>query len=543
VIGRRPPLLLVAVALAVSLAAATPLLYVAVRAAEAPPELWQRLWNRQIPMLLENTLTLLVTCVLVTLILGVSLAYLVERTDLPGRSIWRWLLAMPLAMPAYVAALSIVILLRRGGLAEQVYRSLTGAGQGELWLPDIYTQWGATFAIGLCVYPYVYLPVAAALRSMDQSLEDAARLSGRGAWGAFRDVTLPLAMPAAAAGALLVGLYVLADFGTVSMLRYRTFTTAIFNQFGGQVDRSGAAILSCLLVGMAVTLLLVEAFFARRNRRYAREGAWRPPRPVRLRSARWVAVGYVAAVLGLALGLPVAVLGGLSARALLSPTAVDRLWMVGNQTLLNYAMNSLLVAVAAATLATILAFAPSYLAARYPGRLAFAVRAFSTAGYAIPGLIVGLGFVLLFLRAAPFIYGTVAMLVIGFTFRLLPQSIATGDTALLAVPSSLERAARVMGSSAIAAVCRVTAPLAAPGILASWAIVFLTAMKELPAALMLRPPGFDTLPVRIMVAANESVYTQAALAAILLVAITIVPFALLHLRVRPGLQRGLHEHV
>ncbi len=539
---QRSPLVLSMAALLVALLAALPLGYMLLRTWHATPGVWGRLWHGQIPGLLENTIWLVITTIGFTLIIGVAAAWLVERTDLPGRSIWRWLLALPLAIPAYVAAICWIILLRRGGLVEAAAINMFDLPRGQLPLPRIYNLTGATLVIGLSVFPYVYLPVAASLRSLDRTLEEAARISGHGPWQTFRCITLPLIAPAAAAGALLVSLYVLSDFGTVAMLRYRTFTVAIFQQFTGQIDRSGASILSFVLIGLTLPLLMGEAWASQRMRRTTRAAAWRPVQIVHLGRGRWLACAAVAILVLLSSGIPLLVLGGLSVQGIFFPTRVDQIWGINSQGLWQTGLGSLIVAAAAATLATLLSFAPALLATRYPGRFSGMLLAASKSAFALPGIIAGLALVLLFNRWVPFIYGTIMMMIIGFALRLLPQAVATNEAALRRVGPSLEQAARVMGCRPVAVFHRVTLPIAAPGIAASWALIFITSMKELPMAIMLRPPGFDTLPVRIWAAASESVHTQAAPAAFLLIVLTLLTLLLLMGRSRVGLDRVLLEH-
>ncbi|MCL5995525.1 MAG: iron ABC transporter permease [Chloroflexi bacterium] len=529
--------------MAVSLLAATPLLYVVLRALSASGDVWARLWLGQAPLLFTNTVALCLSTIGFATVIGMALAWLVERTNLPCRSLWRWALALPLAGPAYVVAACYIILLRRGGLLDEWVMHLTGAAQAQVPLPNIYGLGGATLVIGLCIFPYVFLLASAALRTMNRTWEEAARTSGRSAWQTFRAVTVPMLMPSVMAGVLLVGLYVLSDFGTVAMLRYQTFTTAIYSQFAGQVDRSGASILSAVLIVMTLPLLWAEAGLTRRGQRYSTNTLWRPQQALALGRWRWPALGFVCLVALLALGVPLAVLGGLSVQAWLSPTDADRIWSVGGEGIWGYGLNSLVLAVLAATLSTMLAFAPTHLAVRNPGRLAQTLLGLTKTAYALPGLIVGLGFVMIFNQWLPAIYGTLSMLVLGFAFRLLPQSVATSEAALKSVSPSLEAAARVMGCSGWTAFWRVTLPVATPGLLASWALVFITAMKELPTAILLRPPGFDTLPVRIWAAASESVYTQAAPPAFLLVVLTMAPLILLYSRHGVGVERVLHDRV
>ncbi len=534
------------VALCIGVMAAAPLAYIAVRAFGGGWEVWQRLWVGQIPLLIGNTFALLLTTVTASVVIGVGLAWLVEGTDLPGKSIWRWVLALPLAVPAYIAAITHILLLRRGGIVDQFAVNALGFERGTFPLPPIYSLAGATIAIALVVYPYVYLPVSARLRTLNRSYLEAARANGHTPISAFIRVTLPLILPAISAGALLVALYVLSDFGTVSMMRYRTFTSAIFNQFGGQIDRAAAAALSLVLIALTLPVVWAESRVANREKRLIGGSQWRPMQSrspslrVRNPGRRWVAFAVVTVFAFGALGLPVLVLGGLSAQALFFPTEADRIWSIGNDGALRHGFNSLSIAFVAATLATLVAFVPAYVVAKDRSRVGGVVMWLVKTPYALPGVIIGLAFIMIFNQFVPVIYGTVIALLAGYVMRLLPQSLSTGEVAFRSVQPSIEQAARVMGYNSWRAFWRVTLPIAAPGVLASWALVFITAMKELPTAMMLRPPGFDTLAVRVWAAASESVYTQAALPAFLLIMITVIPLAIVFRR-GFGITRAIGE--
>ncbi len=526
-------------AVLVGILAIVPLMYIVIRALEADAAVWERLWSRQIPVLAGNTLALTATTVFLSALLGIGAAWLVERTDLPGARVWRVMLALPLAIPAYVAAICWLILLRRGGVVDQVAMEWLGFARGTFPLPQITNLWGATIVISLCVFPYVFLPVGAALRSLDRSLEEAARMAGLSAWATLWRVALPLIMPAAAGGALLVALYALSDFGTVAMLRYRTFTLAIFQQFAGQVDRSAAAILSFILIGMATPALYGAAWLARRERQVTRT-RWQPRRLVPLGRWRPLALLAIGGLTFFSLGLPLLTLGGLTLQGWLFPTEVDRIWGVNNAGVLRHALNSVGLAVTAATGAIALAIFPALIAVRWPGRWSSLLLAACQSPFALPGIIVGLSFVLLFNRWMPALYGTLVVLVIGLVFRLLPQAVTANESALRIVSPSLEQAARTLGQSGARTFQRVTLPVAAPGLLAGWVLCFVTAMKELPTVILLRPPGFDTLPVRIWVAASESVHTQAAPSAFALIAVTIATL-LLVTRYRAGMEKALSQ--
>jgi iron(III) transport system permease protein len=519
------------IALSVGALSALPLAYVAARAAGADAALWSRLWSVQIGALLRNTVALVLSTSVFSTVFGVGLAWLVERAGPPGRSFWRLALALPLGMPAYVTAISYIIVFRRGGVAQQVWAAL-GFDPASVPLPDIYSLGGATLAIGLSLYPYVFLPVAARLRSTSRSLDEAARINGAGPLETLWRVHVPLLLPAMASGALLIALYTLSDFGTVTMLRYRTFTQSIYSQFAGSVDRSAAAALSMVLVGLTAPLLILESRLARGDRRRSATnaqggGQWRPAERVladrQPRLLRLFATLALASVVLIALVFPVGVLAALAGQALLAPTAVDVIWSQSAADTARHAFNSAALAAVTATLAGLMALAPAALVTQSRRtRLAALVSALCKAPYALPGVIIGLAFVMLFSTYWPAMHSTVVALATGMMLRLLPQAVTLGRVALASVPRALPAAARVMGSSPMHAFMRVTLPIAAPATAANWALLFLVAIKELPTVLMLRPPGFDTLAVRIWAAASESVYTQAALPAFVLVMLTML---------------------
>ena len=275
---RFPPLLLVAAALAVAIVAALPLVYLVVRATERPDALFDLLWRDRTFLLLRHSLTLMVTVTFGSLLLAVPIAWLTTRTDLPGRRIWWVASSLPLVVPSYVGGFAIIATLGPRGSVQGWLEPL-----GVQRLPEIYGWFGAWLTLTLFTFPYVLLPVRAALASLDSSLEDAARSLGMSAWATFWRVTLPQLRPAAAAGSLLVAFYVLSDFGAVSLMRYDTFTMGIYNQYRSAFDRTLAAGLSLVLVSLTLVVLLLEAW-TRKRTRYHRSsvGAAHPPRKVAL---------------------------------------------------------------------------------------------------------------------------------------------------------------------------------------------------------------------------------------------------------------------
>lgn len=533
--GQRPPWLLLGLATLVCLLAAVPLFYISLHAIRADPELWQRLTVGQVPRLLRNTVSLLVVVVAGACLVGTLAAWLVERTDLPGRRVWRWLLALPLAIPGYVAAVCAMFLLRRGGFIDQFAMQYLGFARQEFPLPPLFSLGGVAVIIVLYTFPFVFLAVSAALRTLDTTLDEAAQVAGHGPWRSFWTLTVPMLLPAIAAGGLLVGLYVLSDFGTVALLRYQTFTTAVYRQFAGTIGREAASVVSLGLIGLSLLLLISEAWIHRRDRWYTRSGAWRPQRLLRLGRWRWAVFGAIFGLAGLSLFLPIVVLTGLTIQGIVAPSEVDRIWNVGAVSTWRYGANSLLLAILAATLAIALAVAPTFLAVRYQSVYAQTLLNLGKTAFALPGILIGLGFLMFFLRTP--LYATVAALVCGLAFRLLPKTLASTEATLRFVSPTLEQAAQTLGSSWRATLRRVTLPLAAPGLLAGWALAFVTAMKELPLLVILRPPGFDTLSIQIWEAANDSVYTQAAPPALLMVALTMATLALVYRLGRRGIDQ------
>lgn len=513
----RPSLLLAAGAVAA--AAALPLLYVLTRAAGAGSRTWSQLLDRRIPELLGNTLGLAAIVCAGTLVVGAALAYLVVRTDLPGRRAVAVLAALPLAVPPYVGAVAYAdVLGPRGGL-----RDLLGVEE----LPAIFGFPGAALALMVFTYPYVFLLAAAALRGLDPSYEEAARGLGRGPLAATATV-LRMIAPALAGGTLLVGLYVLSDFGAVSIMRYDTFTTVIYGELGGRFDPPAAAALSSVLVLLTLAFL-AGAVRARGRGSFEQAGAAPVGRsPRRLGRWRWPACAAVALVLGMALVLPLARLGSWTAEVL----GEQRLGEYG-----GWAANSLLVSGLAASVATVCALPVAVLMARRRSggvgpRAGAALGWLAQSGYALPGVIVALALVAISTRYLDPLYGTLGLLVAALVIRFLPQAIQGEEAGLQQIGPSLVEAARGLGASQAAAFRAVALPLLRPSLAVAWAVVFLTAIKELPATLVLRPLGFDTLPVRVWTPARDGLYAEAGPAALLLVLVSAVPLYLLLARRR-----------
>jgi iron(III) transport system permease protein len=450
--------------------------------------------------LLGRSLLLATTVTAATAVIGVALAWLVVRSDLPGRRAVGVVAALPLAIPTYVAGFAYVS--RLPGLAG--FR-------------------GAWLVLTLYSYPYVLLPVMAALRGSDPAQEETARSLGAPPWQVFRGMTLRQLRPALAAGSLLVALYVLSDFGAVSLLRYDTFTRVIYTSYQSSFDRTPAAVLGCLLVVVTTAIVVAEAR-TRGRARYARvgKGAARRGAPVPLGRWRWPAAVAVYGFLGLTLGVPMATLAYWSAQG--RSAGVDVAAAV------QAAGSSVGVSLAGAVLTALAAVPVALLAARHRSRLARLTERAAYVGHALPGLVVALSLVFLATRAVPGLYQRLPLLVFAYLVLFLPLAVGAIVTSAAQAPPALDDVARSLGAAPARVLRTITAPLVAPGVGAAAALVFLTCLKELPATLLLRPTGFDTLATEVWSETAAGRFAAAAPAAALLVVVAALPTWLLTAR-------------
>jgi iron(III) transport system permease protein len=491
-----------------------PLAYLVVRSTTASRDAW-RVLDATTARLVLDTGLLVAIVVAAAVVVGVPLAWLVTRTDLPGRTVWAVAGALPLVIPSYVAALALLGALGPRGLLQGVLEQAFGVER----LPEIYGLPGAVVALTLSTYPYVYLLSAAALRDLDPALEDAARGLGRSRWGVFRRVTLPSLRPAVAGGGLLVALYVLSDFGAVSLMQYPALTRAIYLQYQAQFDRDPAVILALVLVLLTAFVLLGESRFRRRGRYHAAAATpVRRPTRIALGRWRWPALGFCALVVSAFLILPVAVLGYWTWQAIPLGRPIELAWQA--------ALNSALASAVAAGIAVVAALPVAFLSERHPALWTRLLERASFSANALPGIVIALALVFFGARYAGPLYQTLALLVFAYVVRFLPQALAALGSAVRTVSPRYEEASRGLGRGPVATVALVTAPLVRPGLLAGAALVFLSSMKELPATLLLRPIGFDTLATEIWQATSVAAYSEAAPSALLLIAVS-APFVYL----------------
>lgn len=455
--------------------------------------------------LLWNTARLVLGTVLCCVVLGVGAAWLVERSSAPGRRIWHVLLVAPLAVPAFVNSYAWISL-----------------------LPGLDTFWGALLVVTLSYFPFVYLPVVAAFRGLDPALEETARGLGLSSWSVFLRVQLPQLRVALLGGGLLVALHLLAEFGALQMLRYPTFTTAIYDQYRASFNGPGATMLAGVLVVLCLVLLVAEIRL-RGQRGYARtgRGAVRPIRPVALGGLTGPALLALAALVGLAVVVPSASLG----YWLTSGASASVDWAA----LTTTTGTTLALASAAAVVTVAMALPTGWLAVRARGRISTLLERSTYLGSSVPGIVVALALVTLSIRVTPWLYQTVPVLLAAYAILFLPRAIVTVRSAVEQSPPLYDHVASSLGSSAPDRLRRVTLPLLAPGIGAGAALVFLAVVTELTATLLLAPTGTTTLATAFWSASSALEYGAAAPYAVIMVLLSAPATVLLSRDARRGL--------
>lgn len=485
---------------------------------QTPSDVWPHLRAHVLGPATRDTLALAALVGLGVSVLGLGLAWLSARCDYPGRRWLDWALVLPLAMPGYVAAFAYVGLLDYAGPVQSAWRALSGSRAA---LPEVRGVVGAAVILSLVLYPYVYLLARAAFLRQGAAAFDAARALGHGPAAAFLRVALPLARPAWLAGLTLALLETLADFGAVSILGVDTFTTAIYKTWFALYSLPGAAQLSSLLL-LAVALVLVLEAALRPLRRDER--SLRPMPRIELRGARAVAASTAAlTVFGLGFGLPLLRLLDWAARADTTPAALAP--ALGH---------TLLLGVIAALAVTVLGLGFALLRRRHPQDRWLRVPVFAaTLGYAVPGTVLAVACMLTLLGLEAWLRdrlgwtialsSSVVALLFALCLRFLRIGYASVDAGLRQLRPEYLEVARSLGAGAWTRLQRITLPLLRPSVQAALLLAAVEVMKEMPATLMLRPFGWDTLAVKIYAYTSEGLWHEAAWPALLLVALGLWP--------------------
>lgn len=514
--------ILYASAILTALLVLAPIAYLAWRALAADGALTEMLSRPRTWDIIRRSLVLAFSVTFLSMIISLPLAWALERTNLPFKRLWTVLTTVPLVIPSYVGGFVAIAALGPRGLLQQWLEPL-----GVERLPEIYGFTGALITLTLLRYPFMLLPLRAALSNMDPSLEESSKSLGKGTMQTFLKVTLPQLRPALAGGCLLTAITALADFGAVSLLRYETFTWAIYLQYQSLIDRSGAASLSLVLIVIALALLTMEWLTGKKAAEYSSVRGGRPPlAPVK--PGRWL--------LPIMLLLTVLALAGI-----VMPVSVLAMWLIGGlmagevlPSLYVPLINSLYVSAAGAIVTLAAAFPVVYLAVRRPSFLTSFLMRVSYFGFALPGIAVALALVFFGIRFLTPIYQTTAMLVAAYVILFLPVAIGPIRGVLVQLNPRLGEAASGLGSPPLRTMLRITMPLSRPGIAAGGMLTFLVAMRELPATLILSPIGFSTLATSIWSASSEAFFARAAMYSLALIAISSVPMAIVMLKGNGG---------
>jgi iron(III) transport system permease protein len=495
---------------------------------------WQHLAATVLPDYVASTLLLVLGVAVGVILLGGSSAWLVTTYRFPGCKLLEWVLVLPLAVPGYVIAYAYTDFLQFSGPVQSTLRGLTGWQAGQYWFPDIRSLPGAIVVFCLVLYPYVYLLARAAFLEQSANLIEAGRLLGRGAWGTFLRVALPLARPAIAAGTSLALMETLADFGTVSYFAVQTFTTGIYRAWLSMGDPVAAAQLSATLLAVVAAILLFERW----NRGHARyyNAFSRSHEHLHRLSRRNAAAAMVVCALPPLLGFL------LPAMILIHRVASEPGPLFDGR-FVSLAVNSFTLAGITALTAVALALLLAYAARITRWKPVYAANRIASLGYAMPGAVIAVGILVPVARLDNWLAGwmearfgvqigllftgSVAALIYAYLVRFLAIALQTVEAGLGKIRPSMEDAARSLGHRPASMLMRVHAPIMWGSLLTAGLIVFVDVMKELPATFAMRPFNFDTLAVQAYHYASDERLALAAAASLVIVAVSLVPVILL----------------
>ncbi len=449
--------------------------------------------------LLINTVLLVAITIPLCIALGVTLAWLTERSNLSGRRVWSLLAIAPLAVPAFVHSYAWVSL-----------------------VPPIHGLFAGVLVSVIAYFPFLYLPVAATLRRLDPAIEDVAQSMGLKPWTVFFRVVVPQLRLAICGGSLLVGLHLLAEYGLYAMIRFDTFTTAIFDQFKSTFNGPAANMLAGVLALCCLAMLTVESA-ARGHARYARvgSGSAREQRLVRLKPGQTVmALTLWVLTCALTLGVPLVTLG----KWLLAGGV--QVWQMAE--LLPALQQTLLLGAAGAALTTLAAIPIAWLSIRSPGRLQRMLESCNYITSSLPGIVVALALVTVTVHFARPIYQTTLTVLLAYLLMFLPRALVSLRAGIAQAPIELENMARSLGRSPARALWLITLRLAAPGAAAGAALVFLAITNELTATLLLAPNGTRTLATGFWALTSEIDYAAAAPYALLMIVLSLPLTGLLY---------------
>ena len=532
---RWPPAQVVAVAFAVGIAvlAVAPLVNLVRIALQGDAEIWPHLAAYVIPEALQQTAFLLAGVAVVTAVVGIGTAWLVTTFDFPGRSVFAWLLPLPLAIPTYIVAYVYVDILDAIGPVQSALRALAGwRSPAEYWFPDVRSIPGAIFVMGFVLYPYVYLATRAMLQTQGASMRDAARVLGARPWTLARQITLPLARPALAVGVALALLETLNDIGACEYLGVQTLTLSIFNTWLNRGSLPGAAQIACVMLVLVSVLIWLERY-GRRWQSFTTP-VQDAPASARIALAGWAGwAGTAGCAVPVLLGFAVPI-------GYLLYQVVMRGLLIGfDPSLIWHTASTVVFAAAATALALALGFGAVLAVRLVPHPFLATCITLGGIGYAIPGTVLALALLsplvliddglnwvtrtVFGIGVGLLIAGSGAAVVIAYVTRFLAISIGFAQAGFARISTDFDDVARSLGAGPGHMVRTVHLPLAGPALWGAALLIFVDCLKELPATLLLRPLNVETLATYIYQFATRGSFEEGSLAALLIVLVGIAP--------------------
>ncbi|AZQ09350.1 ABC transporter permease [Shewanella khirikhana] len=514
----------------------TPLLALLVTAALPDGEVFSHLLETVLPTYVANTALLMLGVSLLSVLFAVPAAWLVARCELPARQFFQWSLLLPLAMPGYVVAYVYTDLLDYPGPVQRFVRGLLDAtGPGDYYFPEIRSLGGATVMLALVLFPYVFLLARTAFMEQSLSLLQASRIMGASEKASFWRLALPMARPAIAAGVALVAMETAADFATVSYFAVPTLTTAVYDTWLGYGSLASASKLSMIILVAVFLLIYLERFARRRQQLFQRQALTGQIPRLHIGPWRWLGAAYCGALLFASFLLPLGILIGY---------AIDYFDVSWQSAFWQYSWNSFSLSALTALLCVVLALVLLFVGRISPRPQDGWPARLGATGYALPGTVLAIGVLgpltwldfgindlcaWLGLDGPGLLFtGSSAALVFAFCVRFAAIAIGGIENSWRRLSPSLDMAALSMGKGPVALFFKVHLPLLRTGILASLLLVFIEAMKELPAALLLRPIGFENLATHVFEFVSDERLEQGALAAVVIVLVGLIPLIFLN---------------
>ena len=521
----------------IALLVLAPIASLIVAAAGGSAGVWQELIAYVLPAAVRDTLTLLAGVAALTITIGAGAAWLTTAYEFPGRKVLDWALLLPLSVPTYIIAYAYLDILHPVGPVQTALRALLDIDSPrDFRLPDVRSMFGCIALLGFVLYPYVYLATRAMFLMQTANLIDAARTLGVGRGGVFLRVAVPLARPAIVVGLTLALLEALNDIGASEFLGVRTLTVSIYTTWVTRSDLAGAAQIAVAMLAVVLGLVLTERR-ARRQRRYANDAQHpRPLTPHRLRGWRGIAA--------LAAGASPVAIGFVVPVVYLVDAAIERIDFAGlSPAVITETLTTLAISVVATALAMAAGVIVTYAVRVTRGGSAEALARAASLGYAVPGTVLAIGLLpvvtgleagldaatqRIFGFSSGLVFlGTGAAVVYAYVARFLAVAAGGVEAGFSRISPSLDDAARTLGQTASGRLRRIHLPLTRPALATAALLVFVDCMKELPATLLLRPLGVETLATHLYGEAVRGTYEDAAIAALLIVLVGLVPVVVL----------------